>query len=108
MGCDFALDDFGVGFSSFYNLKKLPVSYVKIDGSFINNLKNDKGDQILVESLVYVAKEYGERTIAEFVEDAETLELLEKLGVDFAQGYYISKPMEMEDVFEIEKYSYKS
>ena len=107
LGCDFALDDFGVGFSSFYNLKKLPVSYVKIDGSFINNLKNDKGDQILVESLVYVAKEYGEKTIAEFVEDAETLELLENLGVDFAQGYYISKPMEMEDVFEIEKYSYK-
>lgn len=108
LGCDFALDDFGVGFSSFYNLKKLPVSYVKIDGSFIKNLKNDKGDQILVESLVYVAKEYGEKTIAEFVEDDETLALLEKLGVDFAQGYYISKPMEMEDVFEMEKYSYKS
>ena len=102
LGCAFALDDFGVGFSSFYNLKRLPVDYVKIDGSFVSNLKIDKGDQVLVESLVYVANAYNKITIAEFVEDEETLNLLENLGVDFAQGYYISKPLDADDVLIME------
>lgn len=102
LGCRFALDDFGVGFSSFYNLKKLPIDYVKIDGSFIKNIKNDQGDQILVKALVNIAKEYGELTVAEFVEDEETLNILKNLGVDYAQGYYISKPKDIDVILKEE------
>lgn len=92
LGCRFALDDFGVGFSSFYHLKHLPVTYLKIDGSFIRNLPCDPGDQRLVKAMVEVARGLGKQTIAEFVGDEETLRLLREYGVDYAQGYHIGRP----------------
>ncbi|MEP6979164.1 MAG: amino acid permease [Nakamurella sp.] len=92
LGCEFALDDFGAGYGSFYYLKHLPFDYLKIDGTFIRDLLTDRADQVLVKSLVQIARELGKHTVAEFVEDALTLEKLRELGVDYAQGYYIGRP----------------
>jgi len=93
LGCHFALDDFGVGFSSFAYLKQLPVDYVKIDGSFIRQLADNHDDQLFVKALTDVAKGMGKKTIAEFVEDGVTLKMLDEYGVDFAQGYFVGKPL---------------
>ena len=93
LGCGFVLDDFGVGFSSFYYLRELPVDVVKIDGSFIRNLSESSDDLILVKALCSVARGFGKRITAEFVESAEVLSLIEKLDIDYAQGYYIGKPL---------------
>lgn len=87
-----ALDDFGVGFSSFNYLKKLPLNYVKLDGSYILDLEKSPDNQVFVESLNKMVKAFGMRTVAEFVEDAATLAKLEELGITYAQGYYIGKP----------------
>jgi len=92
LGYKFALDDFGVGFSSFYYLQQLPVEYIKIDGSFIQDLPNNPHNQILVKAITDVAKGFGKRSIAEYVEDAKTLKLLRRFHVDFVQGYYIGQP----------------
>ncbi len=92
LGCKFALDDFGVGFTSFVYLKDMPVDYIKIDGYFIENLSQSSDDQLFVKAIVDVADGLGIRTIAEFVQDDETLELLDEFGVDFAQGYHIGIP----------------
>ncbi|MCP4995800.1 MAG: EAL domain-containing protein [Gammaproteobacteria bacterium] len=92
LGCKMALDDFGVGFSSFFYLKNLPVDYVKIDGSFIRQLPTSSEDRLFVRALVEVAKGLGKQTIAEFVENDATLYLLEEIGVDYAQGFYVGKP----------------
>lgn len=99
LGCQFALDDFGVGFSSLYYLKKLPVDYVKIDGSFIRNLHNDPDSQVLVRALVEVSRAYRLRTVAEFVEGSEILTILQVLGVDYAQGYHIDQPKPFESIW---------
>jgi diguanylate cyclase (GGDEF)-like protein len=106
IGCRFALDDFGTGFSSFNYLKHLPVDYIKIDGSFVSNMANDRIDQAMVKSIIQVAKTVGKQTIAEFVQNEETLQMLRDLGVDYAQGYYLGKPSaallhEVQDVANI-------
>lgn len=93
LGCRFALDDFGVGFSSFGYIKQLPIDVVKIDGSFIKNLATNPDDRILVKALCDVARGFGKKTTAEFVENAETLALLGDLQVDYAQGYFVGKPV---------------
>ncbi|MDJ0739850.1 MAG: EAL domain-containing protein [Gammaproteobacteria bacterium] len=92
LGCRFALDDFGSGFASFAYLRELPVDIVKIDGAFIQNLASSSEDQLFVKALTDVAKGLGKTTIAEFVENAETLDLLASFGVDYAQGYHIGRP----------------
>lgn len=92
IGCRFALDDFGAGFSSFNYLKHLPVDFIKIDGGFIRNLASDPVDQAMVRSIIQVASAVGKQTIAEYVQDEETLALLHQLGVDHAQGFHIGKP----------------
>jgi EAL domain-containing protein (putative c-di-GMP-specific phosphodiesterase class I) len=92
LGCEFALDDFGSGFASFYNVKHLPFDYLKIDGDFIHELPASPIDQVVVRSIVDIAGSLGKRTIAEFVGDAETLELLRSNGVDYAQGFHVGKP----------------
>ena len=92
LGCKFAIDDFGAGYSSFSYLKSLPVDYIKIDGAFIRNVSSDEVDQTIVKSICEVAKSVGKRTVAEYVQDAVTLDLLGDLGVDYAQGFYIGKP----------------
>jgi diguanylate cyclase (GGDEF)-like protein/PAS domain S-box-containing protein len=92
IGCRFALDDFGAGFASFYYLKHLPVSYLKIDGEFIRDLARTPSDQLLVRALVEVSRGLGIKTIAEYVGDVETLDIVRELGVDYAQGFLIGKP----------------
>jgi diguanylate cyclase (GGDEF)-like protein len=96
-GSQLALDDFGAGFGSFYYLKHLPCAYIKIDGEFIRTLPNNPMDQVFVRSMVHLAKGVGKKTIAEFVEDEETLRLLADLGVDFAQGYHVGRPAPLTD-----------
>ncbi len=98
LGCGFALDDFGVGFSSFAHLKYLPVDYLKIDGSFIRDLARNTVDQHLVRAIVNVAHALGKQTIAEFVGDDETMALLHEYGVDFAQGYHVGRPVPLADM----------
>jgi len=92
LGCEFALDDFGSGFCSFSYLKKLPVDKLKIDGAFVKNLANTHVDQAMVQSMNQIAHALGMKTIAEFVENAQTLEILKTYGVDFAQGNYLGIP----------------
>ncbi|MGA9032984.1 MAG: EAL domain-containing protein [Sulfuricaulis sp.] len=92
LGCQFALDDFGSGFSSYSYLKALPVDFLKIDGSFVRNLASDAVDQALVKSMNEVAHALGKKTIAEFVEDERTLTMLREFGVDYAQGYHLGRP----------------
>ncbi|MGB1186827.1 MAG: EAL domain-containing protein [Cycloclasticus pugetii] len=92
LGCRFALDDFGAGFSSFNYIKNFPVDYLKIDGQFINNLAVDHADQVLVKSMIEVAHSLGKKAIAEYVSNAEILRVLKELGVDYVQGYLLGKP----------------
>lgn len=92
LGCRFALDDFGVGFSSFEYLRLLPVDFVKIDGSFIRHLPDNAEDRAIARAITEVAHATGRQVIAEFVESALHLELLTEMGVDFAQGYHIGRP----------------
>ena len=99
IGCHFALDDFGTGFSSFYYLKQLPFEFIKIDGAFIRNLGDRPDDQVLVKAMGEIAKAFKKKTIAEQVEDAQTLALLERYEIDFAQGYFTGSPLEITEVF---------
>jgi diguanylate cyclase (GGDEF)-like protein len=92
LGCAFALDDFGAGFSSFQYLKSLPFEYLKIDGQFIRNLNASAGDREIVKAIVQMAACLGKKTIAEFVGDQVTVDLLREYGVNFAQGYHVGKP----------------
>lgn len=91
-GIGFALDDFGSGFSSFIYLKYFDTDYVKIDGEFVKNIAVNEKDRIFVKHINQIAQEFGKKTIAEYVEDEETLLILKELGVDYAQGYYLGKP----------------
>ena len=92
LGCTFALDDFGSGFSSYAYLKSLPVNLVKIDGSFVKDLLVDNIDMAMVCSIKDIAKAMGMETVAEFVESKEIMVELGKIGVDYAQGYGVAKP----------------
>ena len=92
-GCRFALDDFGSGLSSFGYLKNLPVEYVKIDGSFVKDMSTDPIDRAMVEAITRVAHVMQIQTIAEWVEDETTLQLLKTMGVDYAQGYHLGQPV---------------
>jgi EAL domain-containing protein (putative c-di-GMP-specific phosphodiesterase class I) len=92
LGCAVALDDFGAGFGSFQYLKHLPFEYLKIDGDFIRTLPSSPQDQLVVEALVGLARGMGKQTIAEYVGDAATVELLRELGVDYAQGFEVGRP----------------
>lgn len=97
-GCVFALDDFGTGMSSFSYLKNLPVDYLKIDGSFVQNVVNDPLDRAMVKSINDIGQTMGKKTIAEFVSDAETKALLKEIGVNYAQGFAIGKPQLLDEV----------
>lgn len=98
MGCRFALDDFGNGFSSFNYLKHLPVDTLKIDGSFIRDLPQNTVDQHLVKAMVEVARGLGKETVAEYVGSKEIMQLLIEYGIDYAQGYYIGKPGKVSEI----------
>lgn len=91
-GCTLCLDDFGSGFASFAYLKHLKVDMLKIDGLFIRNLPHDRDNQVFVRSIIEVARGMGKQIVAEFVEDGETLRLLQEFGVDMVQGYHLDQP----------------
>ena len=97
MGCGLGLDDFGTGFSSFSYLKELPVQHLKIDIEFIRELPSSPTDQRLVGALVQFAKAFGLETVAEGIEDSETLALVRAFEVDFAQGFHIGRPSLVDD-----------
>ncbi len=92
MGCKFSLDDFGSGLSSFSYLKNMPVDNIKIDGIFIRGIHTDPINRIFVESIHNISKIMGIKTTAEYVESEEILNCIKSIGIDYAQGYYISKP----------------
>ena len=98
LGCQFAIDDFGVGFSSFRYLKNLAVDYIKIDGTFIKKIDQNYEDQIFVKSLSEIAHALGKKTIAEFVENEAIMSILREYDIDFVQGYHIGKPQPLENI----------
>lgn len=92
-GCMVCLDDFGSGFSTFAYLKYLAVQILKIDGMFIRDLPNNPDNQAFVKAMIDVASGLRKKVVAEFVEDAATLEMLQELGVDLVQGYHLDRPV---------------
>jgi EAL domain-containing protein (putative c-di-GMP-specific phosphodiesterase class I) len=92
LGCRFALDDFGTGLSSFGYLKHFPVDFLKIDGSFVKEILHDPIDREMVRSINEIGHLTGKLTIAEFAENAEIINMLRNLGVDYAQGYGVASP----------------
>jgi len=100
MGCRFALDDFGAGFSSFYYLKRFDVDYLKIDGGFIRDLATDEGSRIFVRALNDVAHGLDKQVIAEWVETPEVLNLLLGMGTQFGQGFLFQRPVPLIEVAE--------
>lgn len=95
IGISFALDDFGSGFSSFVYLKYFDTDFVKIDGEFVKNIVVNEKDRIFVKHIHQIAKEFGKKTIAEYVEDEETLQILKEIGVDYAQGFHYGHPHQL-------------
>ena len=92
IGCKVALDDFGAGYGGFAYLKRLPVSYLKIDREFVRDLPQEASSRHVVSAVVSLAKAFSLTTVAEAAEDEATLELLRELGVDCVQGYVIARP----------------
>lgn len=92
LGCKLALDDFGTGYSSFSYLQKLHFDYIKIDGAFVHDIMNNPVDQKMIKLIAEIGREANMKTIAEYVQNAESLELLGELGVDLAQGYFVGRP----------------
>lgn len=95
-GCSIALDDFGTGYSSLSYLRRIPVDYIKIDKSFIRDMSTNHDDEVLVATIIAMSKSLGKEIVAEGVETKEQLQQLTKLGCDYIQGYYFSKPLQSE------------
>jgi diguanylate cyclase (GGDEF)-like protein/PAS domain S-box-containing protein len=92
LGCRFALDDFGAGFSSFYYLKRFDVDYLKIDGGFVRDLASDEANRIFVRALCDVAQGLNKQVVAEWVETRETMHILSRMGTLYGQGYLFQRP----------------
>jgi diguanylate cyclase (GGDEF)-like protein len=93
-GCEVAIDDYGAGFSPFHYLKQIPFDVIKIDGAFIRDMPRNDADQLTVKAIVEIARGLGKTTIAEFVQDDETTQMLREYGVDMAQGYHLGRPVD--------------
>lgn len=98
-GCRIAIDDFGVGMQSFERLRDMPVDMIKIDGSFVRNVARRGKDHAVVQASVAVARAFGAATVAEYVEDEETVQCLRELGVDWLQGYLVARPVALAQAF---------
>ncbi len=96
LSCKFSLDDFGTGLSSFAYLKNMPVDFIKIDGQFVRDITSNPIDMAMVRSINEIGQIMGKKTIAEFVENKQILEQLKLIGIDYVQGYYISKPVPLD------------
>jgi diguanylate cyclase (GGDEF)-like protein len=92
-GCQVAIDDYGAGFGPFHYLKSIPFDLIKIDGSFVRDMPNSDADQLTVQAIVQIARGLGKTTIAEYVQDDTTAEMLREYGVDMAQGYHLGRPV---------------
>ncbi len=92
LGCELALDDFGTGYSSFSYLQKLHFDYIKIDGAFVHDIMNNPVDQKMIKLIAEIGREANMQTVAEYVQNVQSLELLGELGVDLAQGYFVGRP----------------
>ncbi|MDP3702174.1 MAG: EAL domain-containing protein [Hylemonella sp.] len=100
-GARVALDDFGAGYTSFSYLKELPADLLKIDGSFVVNMNQHPANVSIVEAIVNLARNLGMKTIAEWAEDAATVQALAEIGVDYVQGYAVARPMAPERILEV-------
>ena len=99
LGCRTALDDFGVGFSSFHYLGQLPVDYIKIDGSFIRNLAVNADSRVIVKAIADIAAGFGKQAIAEFVDQDSLIPLLSSYGIAYGQGFHLGKPIPLSQAF---------
>jgi diguanylate cyclase (GGDEF)-like protein/PAS domain S-box-containing protein len=97
LGCKVALDDFGTGYGTLSDLKQIPLDYLKLDIEFVRDLVSNSASRHVVQAVVALARDFGLQTVAEGVEDAETLQLLSRLGVDFAQGFHIARPQPFDE-----------
>ena len=98
LGCRVAIDDFGAGYTSFKNLKLLNVDMVKIDGAFVKNMADDTSDQIFIKTMIELANTFGLETVAEWVGDERSVELLKKAGITYLQGFYYGLPIEVDQI----------
>ncbi|MFN3751145.1 MAG: EAL domain-containing protein [Thiobacillus sp.] len=96
LGCRIALDDFGSGYSSYGYIRRLPLDYLKIDGTYIRNILTDRTDQALTASMVDVAHALGIKVIAEYVDSEATFRWLKDLGADYVQGYWVHEPQPLD------------
>jgi EAL domain-containing protein (putative c-di-GMP-specific phosphodiesterase class I) len=94
-GCQVAIDDYGTGLGPFHYLKQIPFDVVKIDGAFIRDMPRNDADQLMVQAIVHIARGLGKTTIAEFVQDDATTQMLREYGVDMAQGYHLGRPVDV-------------
>ncbi|MEJ2468247.1 MAG: EAL domain-containing protein, partial [Campylobacterales bacterium] len=92
LGCRFAIDDFGSGYSNFEHLLHLDIDYIKIDGSLIRNLDSDVNSLLIVEAIVNIAQKRELACIAEYVHNRTVMELVKRLGIRYAQGFYLGEP----------------
>ena len=97
LGCKVAIDDFGAGYTSFKNLKTLNVDMVKIDGSFIRDLASEPDNQVFIKTLVEIAETFNLETVAEWVGDEETAQMMAKAGITHQQGFYFGRPLLAKD-----------
>ncbi|SHI48244.1 PAS domain S-box-containing protein/diguanylate cyclase (GGDEF) domain-containing protein [Malonomonas rubra DSM 5091] len=103
IGCSFSLDDFGTGFSTFSYLKQFPAQSVKVDGSFITQVDVSREDQAVVRAITQVASALGKQTVAEYVEEKRVFDMLPKLGIDYAQGYFVGRPIAIEEILQTDE-----
>ena len=96
-GCQVAIDDYGAGFGPFHYLKRIPFDLIKIDGAFVRDMPRSDADQLTVQAIVQIARGLGKMTIAEYVQDDQTTELLREYGVDMAQGFHLGRPVDLEE-----------
>ena len=96
-GCQLAIDDYGAGFGPFHYLKRIPFDLIKIDGSFVRDMPRSDADQLTVKAIVQIARGLGKTTIAEYVQDDTTIEMLREYGVDMAQGFHLGRPVDLDE-----------